>query len=218
MSADSGDDLYIIQALLDIVSDSEVITRSDLFNRPAYYGFFEFRINQLLDRLNVRSQANLAYLSKIDYKEFDYKFLAVTHPAYYNYGIPAKNLYSKSVTFILESIQDIIYNARNRTLTLSPYAEDDELNYLCDSLVMKLKSGVEVKLIVRELNDDTPRRNKLIRWINDNLSMYDNFTLYNNHYVSSSGHIDSKCYTKVVVSDNGMALSATRTYAAGHST
>lgn len=205
MSKDSGNDLYITQALLDIVSDSEVITRDDIFDRLAAYGFSKSRINQLLDGLNVHSQINLADLSKIDYKGLDYRPIAVTYPAYDNRGIPAKNPYGKSISSILESIQDIIYGARNRILILSPYAEEDGLNYLRDMLVMKLRCGVEVKLIVRELDEDTPRRDKLIRWIRDNLVMYDNFSLYNYHYVSSSGHIDSTCHAKVVVADNNYA-------------
>lgn len=205
MSMDSGDDLYITQALLDIVSDSEVITRCDLFNKLADYGFSESRINWLLEKLNVRSQINLADISKIDYGELNYGSVVVTYPAYDNRGMPAKNPYCKSVASILESIQDIIYNARSRILILSPYAEDDGLNYLRDMLVMKLRSGVEVKLVVRELEGDTPRRNKLIRWIKENLSTYDNFSLYNYHYVSSSGYIESTCHAKVVVSDNKYA-------------
>ena len=114
----------------------------------------------------------------------DYRPIAITYPAYDNRGIPAKNPYSKSITYILESIQNIIYSARKRILILSPYVEDDGLDYLRDIIVMKLRNKVEVKMIVRELDKDTSRRDKLIRWIKDNLAMYDNFSLYNYHYVS----------------------------------
>ena len=205
MSKDSGNDLYITQALLDIVSDSEVIARDDIFEKLTAYGFSKSRIDQLLDRLNVHSQINLADLPKIGCMELDYRPIAITYPAFDNRGIPAKNPFSRSISSIVESIQDIIYSARNRILILSPYAEEDGLNYLHDMLVMKLKNGVEVKLIVRELDEDTPRRNRLIRWVKDNLAMYDNFSLYNYHYVSNNGHIDSTCHAKVVVADNNYA-------------
>lgn len=205
MNMGSGSDLYLLQALLDTVSDLEVISRADLIDKLIDLGFSEMRVNMLLDRLNIHSQVNIADLSKIYDNELKNKPIAVTYPAYDNRGIPAKNPYSKSIVSILESIQDIINSARDRIMILSPYAEDDGLAYLRDSLVMKLKMGVKVKLIVREIYEDTNRKNKLIRWIRDNLSMYDEFSLYNYHYISNNGHIDSTCHAKVVVSDNSIA-------------
>ena len=142
MNMDSGNDAYILQALLDTVSQSECVTRKQLFEQLHSYGFTETRINKLFDEIDLRSQIKIADLSNINQIKKGNKTIAVTYPAYNNRGIPAKNPYNESITTILDSIQEIIYSAREKILILSPYAEDDGLEYLRDALIMKLENGL----------------------------------------------------------------------------
>lgn len=204
MGAVSGNDHYILQAIFDTVSDSGVISKDLLFGKLVIFGFSESKVRQIFDSLNFHSQINVADLSNIECDKPIYKPIAVTYPTYDNRGIPAKNPYKNSTISLLEGIQNVVYSAKKKILILSPYAEDNGLDYLRDVLISKLKNGVEVKLIVRELYDNGSRCNKLIMWIKNNLSMYDNFSLYNYHY-TSDGHVDSTCHAKVVVSDDKLA-------------
>lgn len=205
MNTASGSNKYIIQAILDIISETETISRDKLTDMLISYGFSESIICIQLDLLNIYAQANIADLSRITEQAQILKPIAITYPAYDNRGIPAKSLYNNSIISILQSFQKIIYEAKKRIIILSPYIEDNGLKYLQDLLISKLQAGVEITIIVRELEEKSNRRDRLIRWIKDNFHGYTNFIIYNYHYVSNNGHIDSTCHAKVIVSDNHIA-------------
>ena len=114
MNTASGSNKYIIQAILDIISETETISRDKLTDMLINYGFSESIICIQLDLLNIYAQANIADLSRITEQAQILKPIAITYPAYDNRGIPAKSLYNNSIISILQSFQKIIYEAKKK--------------------------------------------------------------------------------------------------------
>ena len=155
---------------------------------------------------NVNKTINLADLSTIDYaKLVGHRPITVTYPAYDDRGMPTKFQFKNASSLIVDDIVDMINSATKKIVILSPYVEDNGLEFISEILKVKLKKNVDVKMIARELTEDTNRRDKLIAWLRSNMSSYPNFSLYNYHYVSQSGHIDSTCHAKVVCVDDRIA-------------
>ena len=205
MNMDSGNK-YILQAILDNVSKHESLSRDRLQNILIDFGFSEYRINNLLDSLGVHNRICVSDLPKIADGSLNDMTVAITYPACNNRGIPAKNTFSQSTISLLDGIRGTIYEAQQQIVIISPYVADDGLQELYFPLISKLKAGVQVKLISRELDKTNDSRIRdVLKWIKNNLAEYEEFSLYDYHFVSNGGHIDSTFHAKVVVSDDTVA-------------
>ena len=201
-----GNRKYLTLAVFDIVSQYSIISKRDLISELVQQGFEERVVNLFLEELGVCTQVNLADLTLLDYeKKVGIKPISITYPAYDNRGIPTKFQFDNVSSTILEDLFEMIDSATEKIIILSPYLEEDGLEYFGDLLKRKLKKNVEVKIIVRELKSTSLRISKLLPWLSENVSQYPNFALYDYHYISPNGHIDSTCHGKAVAVDSKIA-------------
>ena len=206
MNMDSGKYEYLIQAIFDIVSQTDRITIGELTLELNKYGFSNDSIEDICNKMHLSGSINISDLVNTDYSSIrGYNPISVTYPAYDNRGPPSQMPYGNAVSSIIDSVQDIIYSAKEKIIILSPYIELDGLQYIEETLISKLKNGIEVTIIARELHKNDLRKEVLIDHIRDRFANYPTFSLYNYHYVSQSGHIDSTCHGKVVAADDNYA-------------
>jgi Phosphatidylserine/phosphatidylglycerophosphate/cardiolipin synthases and related enzymes len=206
MNTDFGNDRSILLAISDIVTKHKIISSDSLHSKLSENGFDTNFINNILKKYNFKNTINLKDVDSVFATiNFDYTPIVVTYPAYDNRGISNKLRNDFFASNILHELSAIISSAKKEITIISPYVEENGIIFFEDILKRKIQKGVVINLVLREYNENTTRMNNLSCWIKDNMEGFNNFRLYNYHYTSEEGRIESTCHAKIVSVDGHIA-------------
>ena len=206
INRDFGNDRLVLSAIADIVTHFEIISSDLLRTELLKIGFDRDFLCDIFSKYKFMSTVNLKDIDLIFTSiNYDYAPIVVTYPAYDNRGVPKKIGNSSTTSGILDGLSAMMSSATREIIIISPYIEEDGIVFFEDVLKRKIQKGVVINIVLREYNDNSVRRDKLITWIRNNMSDADNFRLYNYHYVSAEGKIESTCHAKIVSIDGQVA-------------
>jgi len=214
---------YLFNSLLDIISKNPDIRICDLKRKLLETGYKEEIITESIYYLISRNfiiittnnrefERNKIQLNKkpelylIEKKESKYPMLVISLPPYNLFGLESELKHS-GVQFsnMKDEIMKIFKNAKKSIYICSPFLQFNGIKNFLPILILKAKSGVDIKIISRQIGmADHHSRYSEIREIyrkfkNENA----NVTIRNYHYQSK--RIDSSTHAKLIVCDHQYA-------------